>query len=75
MPSIEGYVDYAKREYCRAVPCPIQTLLDQAGEGTDRYASIRAICKDDCLHTTHAFHSWLIKQGYLIVRPQDNCNP
>lgn len=69
MPSIEGYIDYTKREYCRAVQCPIQVLLDQEKEGSDRYEFIRGICKSNCLHTTHEFHAWLIKQEYLVVRP------
>jgi hypothetical protein len=69
MNSIEGYIDYTKREYCRDVPCPIQTLLDQEDEGGERYEFTRSICKSDCLHTTHEFHAWLIARGYLVVRP------
>lgn len=69
MPSIEGYIDYTKREYCRAIQCPVQVLLDQEKEGSDRYEFIRGICKSNCLHTTHEFHAWLIKQEYLVVRP------
>ena len=69
MPTIEGYIDYTKREYCRAVKCPIQVLLDQEVEGSEKYEFIRGICKSSCLHTTHEFHAWLIQQGYLVVRP------
>jgi hypothetical protein len=69
MPSIEGYLDYTKREYCRDVKCPIQNLLDQQAEDSENYELIRSICKSNCLHTTHEFHAWLIKQGYLVVRP------
>lgn len=69
MPSIEGYIDYPKREYCRSVQCPIQILLDQETEGTEKYEFIRSICKSNCLHSTHEFHAWLIQQGYLVVRP------
>jgi hypothetical protein len=71
MTNIEGYVDYTKREYCRAVECPIQTLLEQQTKNTEAYEFIRGICKTNCLHTTHEFHAWLIKQGYLVVRPNN----
>ena len=71
MTQIEGYVDYTKREYCRAVMCPIQTLLDQQREGSETYEFTRGICKTNCLHTTHEFHAWLIQQGYLVVRPNN----
>lgn len=69
MSNIYGYIDYTKREYCNDVCCPIQVLLNQQTEGSDSYESIRGICKTNCLHTTHEFHAWLIKQGYLVVRP------
>jgi len=29
MQSIEGYVDYTRREFCHDVACPIQSLLDK----------------------------------------------
>ena len=70
MPSIEGYVDYTKREYCRDVQCPIQLLLDQETDGSQEHEFIRTICKANCLHTTHDFHAWLIAHNYLVVRPQ-----
>jgi hypothetical protein len=69
MTSIEGYLDYTKREYCHAVKCPIQALLDGEVVASEKYESIRGICKTACLHTTHEFHAWLIEQGYLVVRP------
>lgn len=71
MDSIEGYVDYKRREYCHEVKCPVQLLLDDEVEKSPRYEEIRAICASNCLHSTHAFHSWLIKKGYLIVRPKE----
>ena len=69
MPSIEGYLDYQKREFCRDLPCPVQVLLDQEAAGSEKYEFIRTICKNSCLHTTHEFHAWLIAHGYLLVRP------
>lgn len=69
MPSIEGYLDYSRREYCRDIACPVQTLLDQEEAGSAKYEHIRGICRTNCLHTTHEFHAWLIEKGYLLVRP------
>jgi len=70
MQSIEGYVDYTRREFCHDVTCPIQSLLDIETEKSTRYEEIRAICAAHCLHTAHEFHRWLIEKGYLIVKPQ-----
>lgn len=67
--SIEGYVDYQRREYCKDLPCPIQVLLDQEDKGSEKYESLRNICKSDCIHSCHEFHQWLIQKGYLVVRP------
>lgn len=69
MPSIEGYIDYTRREYCKDVNCPVQLLLNAEVEKSTRYEEIRAICASHCLHSTHEFHHWLIAKGYLIVRP------
>ena len=67
--SIDGYIDYQRREYCHDIACPVQLLLDDAGEGTETGERIRNICKTDCIHTTYEFHHWLIQRGYLVVRP------
>lgn len=67
--AIQGYVDYQRREYCKDIRCPIQVLMDQQREGDDTYNALRAICKSNCLHTTHEFHAWLIQHGYLVVKP------
>ncbi len=71
MPSIEGYIEYNRREYCKDVKCPIQLLLDKEVEKSPKYEEIRAICASDCLHTTHEFHHWLTEKGYLVVRPKE----
>jgi ferritin len=68
--SIEGYVDYKRREYCNDIQCPIQQLLNQEQENTPKYEQIRDICKTDCIHSTYEFHHWLIQKGYLLVRPK-----
>ncbi|HLA38808.1 MAG TPA: hypothetical protein VJ417_02375 [Candidatus Glassbacteria bacterium] len=67
--SIEGYVEYQRREYCKALPCPIQLLLDEQPQGSQGYEQIRNICQTSCIHTTYEFHHWLIETGYLLVRP------
>ena len=67
---IDGYAEYKRREFCKDVQCPIQLQLEQKEEGTDDYEKTRAICKNNCVFTTHQFHRWLIDKGYLIVRPE-----
>jgi hypothetical protein len=68
--SIDGYVDYKRREFCKYVKCPVQMELDAQKEGSEEYEKIRQICKIDCGYTTYQFHHWLIDKGYLIVRPE-----
>ncbi len=68
--SIDGFTDYRRREYCHDISCPIQSLLSREPEGSEAYEKIRGICKTDCIHTTYEFHHWLIRKGYLIVRPK-----
>jgi hypothetical protein len=71
MQSIEGYIEYTRREYCKDVRCPIQLLLDKEVEKSPGYEEIRAICASHCLHSTHEFHHWLTGKGYRIVRPKE----
>lgn len=68
--SIKGYVDYKRREFCKDVKCPVQLELNAQKEGSQEYEKIRQTCKTNCRYTTHQFHHWLIKKGYLIVRPE-----
>jgi hypothetical protein len=68
--SIEGYMDYQRREFCKDVKCPVQMELDAQEPDSDEYEKIRSICKGNCRYTTYQFHHWLIEKGYLIVRPQ-----
>jgi len=70
MQSVDGYIDYKRREYCHDVKCPIQLLLNKEVEKSPKYEEIRAICASSCLHSTHEFHHWLTENGYLIVRPE-----
>ncbi len=74
MSSIDGYVDYKRREYCNDVKCPMQLLLNKEAEESPKYEQIRAICAADCIHSTYEFHHWLTEKGYVIVRQSEN-NP
>ena len=68
--SIEGYVEYKKREFCNDVRCPVQLELNAQKLGSVEYEKIRQTCSASCKHTTWEFHHWLIEKGYLIVRPE-----
>lgn len=70
MRSMDGYIDYQRREYCHDVKCPVQLLLNNEVEKSPKYEEIRALCGTNCIHSTYEFHHWLIKKGYLIVRPE-----
>jgi hypothetical protein len=69
--SVEGFIDYKRREFCNDIPCPVQVELNKLPEGSEEYEEIRKTCKTDCRYTTYEFHHWLIEKGYLIVRPKD----
>lgn len=69
--TIEGYVEYQRREYCNNIRCPVQLLLNKQAQSTEEYEEIRTICKTNCIHSTYEFHHWLIEKGYLLVRPID----
>ena len=69
--SIRGYADYQRREYCKDIGCPVQSLLDKQAAGAPEYDEVRGICQKHCIHTTYEFHHWLIEQGYLVVRPEE----
>ena len=68
--SIEGFVDYKRREFCNDVKCPVQVELNKLVSGSEGYEKIRKTCSTDCKYTTWQFHHWLIEKGYLIVRPK-----
>jgi hypothetical protein len=70
MKSLDGYIDYKRREYCNDVACPVQLLLHKKVEKSPEYEEIRLICTSHCLHSTYEFHHWLLEKGYLIVRPE-----
>jgi hypothetical protein len=69
--SIEGFIDYKRREFCNDVNCPVQVELNKLASGSEEYEQVRKTCRTDCRYTTYQFHHWLIEKGYLIVRPKD----
>jgi hypothetical protein len=66
---LPGYVDYQRREYCKAIRCPVQLELESVPQGSAEYQKIRDRCVTSCVHTTYEFHHWLIERGYFVVRP------
>jgi hypothetical protein len=68
--SIDGYIDYQRREFCKDVQCQVQMELDGQQEGSEVYEKIRQACKTNCRYTAYQFHHWLINKGYLVVRPR-----
>ena len=68
--TIEGYIDYKRREFCKDVKCAVQLELEINEEGSEEYEKIRATCKNDCKYTTYHFHHWLVDKGYLLIRPE-----
>jgi hypothetical protein len=63
----DGYVEYKRREFCKAVQCPIQMQLNKLTEGSAAYEQTRQKCSSGCLYTTWQFHHWLIEKGYILL--------
>jgi hypothetical protein len=72
--AMEGFTEYKRREFCKAVKCPVQTKLNGLSEKTEEYERVRQICSTRCLCTTWQFHHWLVENGYLILRPKSDGN-
>ncbi len=68
--SLEGFVEYKRREFCNDVKCPVQTALNEQKEKTAEYERIRQKCSTACVFTTWQFHHWLMEKGYLILKPK-----
>ena len=69
--SIEGFIDYKRREFCNDVMCPTQIKLNKTQSGSEEYEDVRKTCSKNCVYSTWDFHHWLIEKGYLIVKPKD----
>jgi hypothetical protein len=68
--TIDGFIDYKRREFCNDVNCIVQVELNKLSAGSEEYEQIRKTCSTGCKYTTWQFHHWLIEKGYLIVRPK-----
>jgi len=65
--SIEGYVEYKRRTFCKDMKCPVQLELNTKEEGSPEYEHVRHIWKTHCRYTTYQFHHWLTEKGYHII--------
>ena len=69
--TLDGFVEYKRREFCNDVKCPVQMELNKQKEKSEVYERMRLTCSSGCLFTTYQFHHWLIDKGYLIVKPAE----
>ena len=70
--SLEGFIEYKRREFCNDVKCPVQMQLNNLKNKPDEYERIRQTCNTACKYTTWQFHHWLIENGYLILKPKSS---
>jgi len=68
--SLEGFVEYKRREFCNDVKCPVQMELNRLDVGSDAYEGVRQTCSANCRYTAWQFHHWLMEKGYLILKPK-----
>ena len=64
--TLDGFVEYKRREFCKDVKCPVQMELNKLTEASPAYEQTRQKCSSACLYTTWQFHHWLIEKGYII---------
>jgi hypothetical protein len=65
--TIEGFIEYKRREFCKDVKCPVQLELNSLAEASPAYEQTRRKCSSGCLYTTWQFHHWLKEKGYVIL--------
>jgi len=65
--TLEGFVEYKRREFCKDIECPVQMELNKLTEASPAYEQARQKCSSACLYTTWQFHHWLIEKGYIIL--------
>jgi len=66
--SLEGFIEYKRREFCNDIKCPVQMELNKLEHGSEEYERVRQTCRVNCRYTTWQFHHWLMEKGYLILR-------
>lgn len=67
--TLEGFIEYKRREFCNDVKCPVQLELNRLADKPEEQERIRYTCINACKYTTWQFHHWLIEKGYLILKP------
>jgi hypothetical protein len=65
--TLEGFVEYKRREFCKDIKCPVQMQLNSLTEASSAYEQTRQKCSSRCLYTTWQFHHWLIEKGYILL--------
>src|SRR4030042_110421 len=65
--SLEGFAEYKRREFCKAVKCSVQVKLNTLSKKSVEYEQTRQTCSNACLYTTWQFHHWLIERDYIII--------
>jgi len=65
--TLEGFIEYKRREFCKDVKCAVQLEIDRLAESSPAYEQMRQKCSSSCLYTTWQFHHWLIEKGYVIL--------
>jgi len=50
--SIEGFIDYKRREFCNDVECSVQVELNKLASGSEEYEQVRKTCRTGCRYTT-----------------------
>lgn len=65
--TVEGFVEYKRREFCKDVKCQVQVKLNGLSEGSPDYEETRKKCSNACLYTTWQFHHWLMEKGYMLL--------
>jgi len=68
--SLEGFIEYKRREFCNDIECPVQMELNKLEDGATEYENVRQTCSTDCRYTAWQFHHWLMEKGYLILKPK-----
>lgn len=68
--SLEGFVEYKRREFCNDIECLVQMELNKLEVGSEEYEVVRQTCGTSCRYTAWQFHHWLMEKGYLILKPK-----
>lgn len=59
-------MNYKSRDYCKAVNCPVQSIIDKENIYTFDYNKAKNFCRKKC--EAYKLHQWLNKNDYTIVK-------